>query len=241
MSVKVSLYTVFALSEPASSPPLLCRPSRRKYRFAHHPPLQVNPVPIELTLRGESPYIADAVVFGGERAQIGALLVLSEAAPSTTTREEILSLIRPTLALANSASPSHAQLSSELLLILPAGTAIPKADKGSFIRRKVYAEFKAQIDGVYSALEGDSVDEADKKDVGSLEDMETTLFELVKSVAGGDEGLTKDTDLFSYGLDSLAAGRIRNALQRASAPSSTFGASTNSLCASRIAGLPPRR
>ncbi|ORY88492.1 acetyl-CoA synthetase-like protein [Leucosporidium creatinivorum] len=175
---------------------------------------KVNPVPIELTLRGESPYIADAVIFGGERAQIGALLVLSEAAPSSATREEILSLIRPTLALANSASPSHAQLSDELLLILPAGTPIPKADKGSFIRRKVYAEFKDKIEGVYSALEGDDTAEADKKDVGSVEEMETALFELVKSVAGGDEGLTKDTDLFSYGLDSLAAGRIRNALQR---------------------------
>lgn len=171
-------------------------------------------MPIELTLRGESPYIADAVVFGGERAQIGALLVLSDAIPSSASREEILSLIRPTFALANSASPSHAQLSDELLLILPSGTPIPKADKGSFIRRKVYAEFKGKIDGVYSALEGDNTDEADKKDIGSVEEMEATLFKLVKSVAGGDEGLTKNTDLFSYGLDSLAAGRIRNALQR---------------------------
>ncbi|ORY46225.1 hypothetical protein BCR35DRAFT_356262 [Leucosporidium creatinivorum] len=175
---------------------------------------KVNPVPIELTLRGTSPYITDSIIFGTSRTQIGALIILSPTVPTTLSRSEILSLLRPTIELANEASPSHARLSEEMLLILPAGTKVPRADKGSFIRRKVYAEFKDQIEGVYAAVEGEGGEEESKEELGGQEEVERMLFELVKNVAGSEEGLERETDLFAFGLDSLMAGRIRNKVQR---------------------------
>lgn len=99
---------------------------------------------------------------------------------------------------------------------MEAGTKIPKADKGSFIRRKVYAEFKEEIEGVYKAVEGEGGEEEEKQELGSQEEVEKKLFGLVKAVARTEEGLGRETDLFAFGLDSLMAGRIRNVVQRVS-------------------------
>ncbi|KAI5478357.1 hypothetical protein MNV49_005208 [Pseudohyphozyma bogoriensis] len=175
---------------------------------------KVNPVPIELALK-QDPAISEAIVFGAERTQAGAIILLSENADPKLSREATLALIAPAVKFANAAAPTHSRLSEELIILLPFGTAIPRADKGSFIRRKVYVAFKEQIDRAYAALEGDDgVDEKEKKKVGSVEEMEAHIFKLVKDVSGSDVGLKKDTDLFTFGLDSLAAGRIRNSLQR---------------------------
>ncbi|TNY17771.1 L-aminoadipate-semialdehyde dehydrogenase [Rhodotorula diobovata] len=172
---------------------------------------KVNPVPIELTLRGESPYIKDAIVFGVERSQTGALVILSDTVNPATPRSELVKLVGPAVELANSEAPSHSRLTEEMLVFLPADTAIPRADKGSFIRRKVYAEFKDVIDCAYSDLEGGS---GGSRAVGALGEMRSHIRELIASIAKSSDGLEDDTDLFSYGLDSLAATRIRNALQR---------------------------
>ncbi|GAA5892683.1 hypothetical protein JCM6882_000555 [Rhodosporidiobolus microsporus] len=171
---------------------------------------KVNPVPLELTLKGESPYIAEAIVFGTERSQAGVLVILSESVDPSTPRKELLQLIKPALELANSEAPTHSRLVEEMVVFLPPSTVIPRADKGSFIRRKVYVALKDHIDGAYNSLEG--VDGGDSQ-VGSFETIQPFVRDLVVSVSTAD-GLEDDTDLFTFGLDSLSATRIRNALQR---------------------------
>ncbi|GAA5849618.1 hypothetical protein JCM9279_007290 [Rhodotorula babjevae] len=172
---------------------------------------KVNPVPIELTLRGESPYVKDAIVFGVERTQTGALVILSDIIDPSTPRDELVKLVAPAVELANSEAPSHSRLTEEMLVFLPADTVVPRADKGSFIRRKVYVSFKDVIDKAYSDLEGGS---GGSRPVGSLDEMRSHVCELIASIVKSSDGLEDDTDLFSFGLDSLAATRIRNALQR---------------------------
>jgi len=44
--------------------------------------------------------------------------------------------------------------------------------------------------------------------------MRSHVQDLIASIVKSSDGLEDDTDLFSFGLDSLAATRIRNALQR---------------------------
>ncbi|GJN93246.1 hypothetical protein Rhopal_006293-T1 [Rhodotorula paludigena] len=172
---------------------------------------KVNPVPIELTLRGESPYIKDAIVFGVERSQTGALVILSDTVDPKTPRAELVKMVMPAVELGNSEAPTHSRLTEEMLVFLPSDTVVPRADKGSFIRRKVYVEFKDTIDKAYSDLEGGS---GGSRKVGSISDMRSYILDLVASVAKSAERLDLDTDLFAFGLDSLAATRIRNALQR---------------------------
>ncbi|KAG2150553.1 hypothetical protein DEU56DRAFT_34970 [Suillus clintonianus] len=115
---------------------------------------QTNPVPIELTLRS-SPYIADAVIFGAGRTQIGALILPTEIGKDCSP-SELVKLVAPIVALVNAEAPSHSQLAMEALVFLPYGTVIPRADKGSILRPRVYKEFEGVINEVYRRLDGDS-------------------------------------------------------------------------------------
>ncbi|KAL8281447.1 hypothetical protein RQP46_006131 [Phenoliferia psychrophenolica] len=108
---------------------------------------------------------------------------------------------------------SHAEIGEEMVVFLPHDTAVPKADKGSIIRAKVYEAFAAHIDKAYINMEqGTGSSEEPKISVGAVEEMQVYLSELLGKVAGARVGL--DDDLFSAGLDSLQAGRIRTSLQR---------------------------
>lgn len=164
--------------------------------------------------------MTDCVVFGAGRAQIGALIIVSDLVPADADPATIYELVKPAIDLANSAAPSHSQLAEETIVFLPAGTVIPKADKGSILRPKVYVAMKDVIDGVYARLEGEGVSGTVKFEAES--DLKKWLFEVVVKTAGRDKGLEDDTDLFDFGLDSLEAGRIRNTLQRVSSLAPAF-------------------
>jgi hypothetical protein len=137
--------------------------------------------------------------------------------PKQTPREALVALVQPALDNANATAPSHSQLAAETLVFLPFDTVIPRADKGSFLRPKVYAAFKDVIDGVYAALEGDAGTDSPKRSFASVEEALSFVHDVVHSTIGGDHAtLEATTDLFDYGLDSLQASRIRNALLRVS-------------------------
>ncbi|OAX43282.1 L-aminoadipate-semialdehyde dehydrogenase [Rhizopogon vinicolor AM-OR11-026] len=173
---------------------------------------KTNPVPMELTLRS-SPYIADAIIFGAGRTQIGALIISTEIAKDCPPAE-LVKLVSPLVALANAQAPSHSQLGTEALVILPYDTVIPRADKGSILRPRVYKEFESVINEVYKRLEGD-VDEAGKRRLNSEADARMTVRDIIgRMVERPIDNLQDNTDLFDFGLDSLQSSRIRNAIQR---------------------------
>ncbi|KAG6378292.1 male sterility protein-domain-containing protein [Boletus reticuloceps] len=173
---------------------------------------KTNPVPIELTLRS-SPHIVDAIVFGARRTQIGALILPSEAAQHFS-QDEFIRSITSTVALANAEAPSHSQLFTEALVFLPYGTQIPRADKGSILRPKVYREFEKEIEGVYKRLEGEVGSEG-KIRVEKEREARVVVREVIgRMIERPIDGLEDDTDLFDFGLDSLQSSRIRNAIQR---------------------------
>ncbi|EGO25232.1 putative aminoadipate reductase [Serpula lacrymans var. lacrymans S7.9] len=173
---------------------------------------KTNPVPIELTLRS-SPYIADAIIFGTARTQIGGLILPTEAAKDFSA-VEFTNAIAPTVALANSDAPSHSQLAAEALVFLPYGTVIPRADKGSILRPKIYKEFEKTIDEVYRRLEGE-LDGGKKTKLEGEEEARRFVKKLIgETIERPIDNLEDDTDLFEWGLDSLQSTRIRNAIQR---------------------------
>lgn len=175
---------------------------------------KTNPVPIESALRG-SPCVSDAVVFGASRSQIGALIILGETVPTNLSQSELVNLLRPVMEQANADAPSHSQLSPETLVFLPFSTVLPRADKGSFLRPKVYSAFENVIEGVYKRLEGEVVDGEEKREIETLDETVEYVTDVIKSMLDGNGGgLEMETDLFDFGLDSLQAGRIRNRIQR---------------------------
>ncbi|KAG8213592.1 L-aminoadipate-semialdehyde dehydrogenase [Butyriboletus roseoflavus] len=173
---------------------------------------KTNPVPIELTLRS-SPYIADAIVFGTGRTQIGALILPTEAA-QRCSYDEFTRRVASVVALANADAPSHSQLSTEALVFLPYGTQIPRADKGSTLRPKVYKEFEKMIEEVYRHIEGEVGSEGKTRVEGEGEAREILREVIERTIERPMDGLEDDTDLFDFGLDSLQSTRIRNAVQR---------------------------
>ncbi|KAG1722143.1 uncharacterized protein EDB91DRAFT_1256207 [Suillus paluster] len=105
-------------------------------------------------IRLKGVYIADAIIFGAGRTQIGALILTTEVVKDCSPLQ-LIKLVAPIIALANAKAPSHSQLVTEALVLLPYGTVIPHADKGSILRPWVYKEFEGIINEAYKQLEGD--------------------------------------------------------------------------------------
>ena len=99
-------------------------------------------------------------------------------------------------------------------MFLPYGTLIPRADKGSILRPKVYKEFEKVIEEVYMRLEGELGSEGKKRVEGEAEARVIVREVIGRIIERSIDGLDDDTDLFDFGLDSLRSTRIRNALQR---------------------------
>jgi hypothetical protein len=76
-------------------------------------------VPIELVIRGNSPYVAEAIVFGAGRPQVGCLILPSEFGKELSKdREAFLEKIWPVIEEANAQAPTHSRLLPEMVYIL---------------------------------------------------------------------------------------------------------------------------
>lgn len=102
----------------------------------------------------------------------------------------------------------------EALVFLPYGTLIPKADKGSILRLKVYKEFEQVIKGVYERLEGGVSSEGKRRVEGEAEARAVVREVIGRTIERPIDGLGDDADLFDFGLDSLQSTRIRGVIQR---------------------------
>ncbi|KAH8824644.1 L-aminoadipate-semialdehyde dehydrogenase [Flagelloscypha sp. PMI_526] len=173
---------------------------------------KTNPVPMELCIRGNSPYVQEAIVFGVGRPQTGVLILPSDKAEGMD-KDELMEKIWPVIEQANSAAPTHSRLLPEMIEFLPHGTQIPVATKMSILRPACYAKFKEIIDKIYERFEQGSVTE---KVVLPRSELENLIFDSIVKVVGSTKAalLTKQVDLFSFGVDSLAATRVRNTLQQ---------------------------
>jgi hypothetical protein len=76
-------------------------------------------VPIELVIRGNSPYVAEAIVFGAGRPQVGCLILPSELGKELSNdRDAFLEKIWPVIEEANTQAPTHSRLLPEMVHIL---------------------------------------------------------------------------------------------------------------------------
>ena len=123
---------------------------------------KTNPVPIELCIRGNSPYVQEgadypivsclqkilsifpAIVFGAGRPQTGCLILPSDLGKDLN-REQLMEKVWPVVEQANAEAPSHSRLLPEMIELLPYGTTIPVATKMSILRPACYAKFQDLI------------------------------------------------------------------------------------------------
>ncbi|CAG8883007.1 unnamed protein product [Penicillium egyptiacum] len=162
----------------------------------------------------ESGLVKSAIAFGDRQFEIG--VILEPLAPVGTSADErtVREAVWPVVVQAGNKMDDHAKISSpDAIIVVPAGTAIPRTDKGSIARREVYKLFEEQIAQVYHTLETRPIDSS----VTSLdpENLEQGLIDLIQTRIHWGVPLTdlsRDDDLFERGMDSLQAMRLRRYL-----------------------------
>jgi len=165
---------------------------------------KTNPLLFE-DLARSLPLVDEAIVFGAQKACLGMFLVASEPDMGLET---ILEEVWPAIERGNRVVEAHAQLGREMIRLLTAEEArsVRKTDKAGVIRAAFYRQFAGRIDELYS----------ESQERGSLrldlEGLRMFLRKEISSLLEDDrrEALGNDTDLFSLGVDSLQASRIRS-------------------------------
>jgi len=92
---------------------------------------------------------------------------------------------------------------------------LPKSSKGTIQRGVANEVYKEEIDRLYNgAPTGDSASPIVKRNVDEIRDL---ILNAISSVAGEraqKAPMELDTDLFSWGVNSVMATRIRTAMQK---------------------------
>ena len=173
----------------------------------------MSPGPIETILRSSN-LVADALVVGSNRPQVGCLIFPQTFPPVSDLVKQLAGLV----AQANEQSPSHAQLGSEMCLVITEAeraAALPKSSKGTIQRGVAYDTYRSEIDTLYGESSGTS---EDKLDLAGPE-LERWLLDKVGEIMGDGKRFNQDeldveTDLFTWGVDSVKAARLRFAMMK---------------------------
>jgi acyl-CoA synthetase (AMP-forming)/AMP-acid ligase II/acyl carrier protein len=165
-----------------------------------------DPAPLEGAL-ADSPLVADALIFGNYQPYPGVLLFRSQEGKDMSD-DEIVEKLWPMLDQLNARSQDHARIARDTVRPMPwQAEPLEKSSKGTLIRKKVEARFAKDIEAAYAEKEVDGADRV------TDEEIEGRVLEIVELTLGRSEKLDRNTDLFSYGVDSIAAMRIRGRLQ----------------------------
>ncbi|WWD19982.1 hypothetical protein CI109_104455 [Kwoniella shandongensis] len=169
---------------------------------------KASPGPIETVYRS-SPIISDALVVGSDKPQLGVLLFPTVG----TTSHDINRALPSLLGEANRSSPSFAQISRDMCLLFEGQKTLPKSSKGTVQRGVAYNLFKEEIETLYTEQQGAQTTLAKR----STPQIQKLLKDMILNVTGAEheaESLDQDTDLFSWGVNSLMATRLRTAIHR---------------------------
>ena len=163
---------------------------------------KVLPLPIEGKIRQHN-LVREVIVFGIGRAIPGVLLFRADSAKGLSNND-FIDRVWPTIEEANKNAESFSQISKEMVEPLPAGIDIPHTDKGSVIRAQAYKIFEREIEESYTHIE-------DADEGIAVLDLPGTidyLLGLGREILGPHMS-SADEDLFSLGLNSLQAIRMR--------------------------------
>ena len=164
-----------------------------------------DPAPLEASI-ATSKLIEDALIFGNGKPYPGVLLFRSEEAANMRDAD-LGRKIWPAVEKLNQESQDHARIPRDLLVFMAKLTQpLEKSSKGTILRGAAEKRFAKDIEAAYGEAEGG--DQTDVKD----DDVQNAVKAIVTTVAPRKAALQDDTDLFSYGIDSVAGMQIRGRL-----------------------------
>ena len=168
---------------------------------------KVLPLESEGRIRQEA-LVKEAVMFGIDRAVPGLLVWKAEAAEGLED-EELVERIWPAVEEANAKAEGFAQISREMVAVLPVEAQVPVTDKSSIKRAQVYRDFGPLINEMYVRLEEGVGGEIQL----SVEELEGWIMETLQKKMG-IELKTRETDFFFAGVDILRAIQMRGIMVR---------------------------
>ena len=165
---------------------------------------KANPLELE-GIAKDNLNVAEAVAFGANKPRLGLFLIPSETTQCSTD-DELVGLVWPSIKKSNKSAPGYAQMSKDMIKVLPKLSAYRRTDKGTVIRAAFYRDFQDLIDQAYheGAPSGTTILEDDEL-VAYLRAQLLEVTSLPAKVA-----IKADTDIFSLGVDSLHSIRLRS-------------------------------
>lgn len=166
-----------------------------------------DPAPLEASIATSS-HLDDVLVFGNGQPYPGALLLRSKASMHVPDKE-LLDAIWPHVHKLNQTSQDHARISNNMLISMPHQTEpLEKSSKGTIMRKASEVRYARDIGAAYqSKADGDTRHIDD-------ESLPQYLSELIQTLVQGASLPAQDTDLFSYGVDSIACMKLRSRLRQ---------------------------
>ena len=170
-----------------------------------------DPAPLESAI-ANSALLDNVLIFGDGKPYPGALLFRSSEAQAMSD-QDLLAAISPIIERTNADTQSHARVPRTMLIPMSfCEGGLETSSKGTIIRAKAEQRYSETIEAAYS-----STTVTDGPQVPDLEVSEVIL-QIVESVVGKRKDLTEQTDLFSYGVDSVACVQIRHSVQQLLSP-----------------------
>lgn len=150
----------------------------------------------------------DVLIFGNAQPFPGALLFRSKTAKDIPD-DELIQKIWPAIEKLNSESQDHARIPKKMLVAMPViDQPLEKSSKGTLLRGVVEARFAQDIDKAYTNMGSFNVGDVPDEKVSNV------IIEMIESIVPKKAKLDENTDLFSYGVDSVAGIQIRYGLRQ---------------------------
>ncbi|KAJ7617794.1 hypothetical protein FB45DRAFT_932692 [Roridomyces roridus] len=165
------------------------------------------PVPLENIIIS-SPLVKGVVVFGHERQQTGVLIELIPEEQMDVKDEAQLAELRnkiwPVIEEANAIAPGFSRIFKEMILFTSHEKPLPRAGKGTVMRKAAIKLYTPEIDALYTTAEEHAVDSIKAPTIWTTEYIQPWLME-VAAVVCNFTSISPTMDLRQQGFDSLAA------------------------------------
>lgn len=167
---------------------------------------KVLPLPIEGRIRQDR-MVQEAAVFGIGRSVPGVIVFRSNDAKDMSD-DEFFEAVWPAVEDANTKAESFSRVPKELVILVAADIEYPKTDKGTFIRAKIYDQFKDEIETKYSDFENGCLGDL----ILEVSELEQWLLSEFNKELGAE--LELDTDFYQAGIDSLQSTRMWSSIKK---------------------------
>ncbi|KAF4610095.1 hypothetical protein D9613_010628 [Agrocybe pediades] len=176
------------------------------------------PAPMENIILN-SPYTMGVVIFGREHDQPGVLIELKPtyAIDPSIEAENIKArnLIWPIVEEANRVAPAFSRIFKELIIFVNPSKPLPRAGKGTVMRKAALALYHEEIEALYATIE--STVNSETVEPPSAWTVPQTIQWLKAQVEDIDSGKTFNVsaDFFEQGMDSLSTTILRRRISGA--------------------------